>query len=35
MKLTKDLNYNEEQFDQLLGIKNVFDILKVDAPEKM
>lgn len=28
MKLTKDLNYNEEQFDQLLGIKNVFDICK-------
>ena len=28
MKLTKDLNYNEEQFDQLLGIKNVFDIGK-------
>jgi len=28
MKLTKDLNYNEEQFDQLLGIRNVFDIGK-------
>lgn len=28
MNLTKDLNYNEEQFDQLLGIRNVFDIGK-------
>ena len=28
MKLIKDLNYNEEVFDDLLGIKNVFDIGK-------